>query len=300
VAEPSVVGEIAERLAALQLGATAPRRLAIVVPLLPGSHEAVRRLLAQGRPFDPEEMPELDRHEVFLTPEEAIFVVESDRGADAIAPLLSKPDLWKAADAWQEHIAGPPRLAEVVYSWARAEEAGELSFLPTPGPGDRSVRTRSARVRKTRSFLPIADSLFSLNRAKMPDHRPPPTGMVRRRVDGSSPSDGSAKAPVNRGFLVQVDLAFVACAVGMEHVVEQSGFHGLSVHCRETQERSLSVCIAGNPNARPRAARGGGVGLVDPGAGALVRAHVRAGWFDQLRLKEKPRKPGLFYRGARI
>ena len=115
---------------------TAPRRLAIVVPLRLGAHEAVRRLLAHGPPFEPGQMHELDRHEVFLTEEEAIFVFESDRGADAIAAVLSKPALWKAADAWQEHIAGPPRLAERVYSWARSGEAGGLSFLPTPGPGD--------------------------------------------------------------------------------------------------------------------------------------------------------------------
>jgi hypothetical protein len=102
------------------------------VPLLPGAHEGVRGLLARGTPFDP---AEIDRHEVFLTPEEAIFVFESDRGAEAIA-ALSNPELWQAADTWQEHIAGPPRLAEVVYSWARADEGGELSFLPTSGPGD--------------------------------------------------------------------------------------------------------------------------------------------------------------------
>jgi hypothetical protein len=112
------------------VNAEMPRRVAIVVPLLPGAHEAVRRQLAQGPPFDPAEPPELERHEVFLTREEAIFVFESDRGADAIG-LLSK-----AANAWQEHIAGPPRLAEVVYSRTRADEVGELSFLPTPGPGD--------------------------------------------------------------------------------------------------------------------------------------------------------------------
>jgi hypothetical protein len=136
VAQPSVVGEIVERLAALQLGSEAPRRLAVVVPLRPGAGEAVRGLLAQGPPFDPEAVLELDRHEVFLTPEEAIFVFESDSGADAIVVLLSKPELWKATKAWQEHVAGPPRLAENVYSWARPEEVADLSFLPTPGPGD--------------------------------------------------------------------------------------------------------------------------------------------------------------------
>lgn len=136
VAQSSLVGEIAERLAALQLGPAAPRRLMLVLPLRPGAHEAVRRLLAEGPPFDVEHIPQLDRHGVFLTREEAIFVFESAGGADAMVALLSRSEFWQAAGLWQEHIAGPPRLAEDAYSWSRAEETDELSFLPTPGPGD--------------------------------------------------------------------------------------------------------------------------------------------------------------------
>jgi hypothetical protein len=136
VAQSSLVGEIAERLAAFQLGAVAPRRLTLVLPLKPGAEDSVRRLLAQGPPFEPDRIEELDRHEVLLTPGEAIFVFESERGADAIAALLAKSEFWQAAGDWQEHVAGPPRLAESVYSWARADEPDELSFLPTPGPGD--------------------------------------------------------------------------------------------------------------------------------------------------------------------
>lgn len=136
VAQSSLVGEIAERLAALQLGATAPRRLALVVPLKPGAEEAVRGLLAKGPPFDPASIAELDRHEVYLTPEEVVFTFQSDSGSDAIGAMLSQPDFWQAAGAWQEHLDGPPRVAEDVYSWARADDADELSFLPTPGPGD--------------------------------------------------------------------------------------------------------------------------------------------------------------------
>jgi len=136
VAQSSLVGEIAERLAALQLGAAAPRRLMLVLPLRPDAHEAVRRLLTAGPPFDAEQIPELERHDVFLTREEAIFVFESADGADAIASLLSRSEVWRAAGFWQEHISGPPLLAEKLYSWSRAEETDELSFLPTPGPGD--------------------------------------------------------------------------------------------------------------------------------------------------------------------
>src|SRR5512140_3142825 len=84
VAQPSVVGEIAERLAALQLGAQTSRRLVVVVPLEPGEHTSVSRLLKQGPPFDPASIAGLDRHEAFVTPDEAVFVFESELGADAL------------------------------------------------------------------------------------------------------------------------------------------------------------------------------------------------------------------------
>jgi hypothetical protein len=136
VAQPSVVGEIAERLAALQLGAQTSRRVVVVVPLKPGEHPSVSRLLKQGPPFDPAAIAGLDRHEVFVTSDEAVFVFESELGSGALAPLLADPELWEAAAAWGEHVAGPPRIAESAFSWTRNEPEEDISFLPTPGPGD--------------------------------------------------------------------------------------------------------------------------------------------------------------------
>jgi hypothetical protein len=121
VPQSSLVGEIAERLAALQLGPEATRRTALVVPLKQGAHPAVRALLAEGPPFDPEQMTGLDRHEVFLTSQEAVFLFESQLGVEALEPLLAEPELWRAAAAWRDHLAGPPRLAEDVFSWTRAD-----------------------------------------------------------------------------------------------------------------------------------------------------------------------------------
>ena len=121
VPQPSLVGEIAERLTALQLGPEATRRTALVIPLKKEAHEAVRRLLEAGPPFDPEQTTGLDRHEVFLTSDEVVFVFESKLGAEALEPLLAEPELWEAAAAWRDHLAGPPRLAEDVFSWTRAE-----------------------------------------------------------------------------------------------------------------------------------------------------------------------------------
>jgi hypothetical protein len=131
VAQAGVIAEIAERLAALQLGSEGRRRLTIVLPLVEGAREAVRTLLADGPPFDPEALG-LDRHEVFLTSTEAVFVFESELGASTLEPLLQEPDLWKSAAAWHEYLAGPPRIAEDVYSWTRPPVRVDNSLLP-PG-----------------------------------------------------------------------------------------------------------------------------------------------------------------------
>jgi hypothetical protein len=126
VSEPGVIGELAERLTVLRAG----RRTAVVLPLQPGAEPAVRALLAEGPPFDPDAIG-LDRHEVYLTPTEAVFVFESRLGANVLEPLLAEPGLWDTAAAWREQLAGPPRIAESVYSWQRMP-AGDPSLLP-PG-----------------------------------------------------------------------------------------------------------------------------------------------------------------------
>ena len=131
VAQSGVVAEIAERLAAMQFGSEGRRRLAIILPLHEESREAVRALLAAGPPFDPETLG-LDRHQVFLTASEAVFVFESDLGASGLEPLLQQPELWQSAAAWHDHLAGPPRIAEDAFSWARPSVHIDPSLLP-PG-----------------------------------------------------------------------------------------------------------------------------------------------------------------------
>jgi hypothetical protein len=130
VVEPGMVGELAERLTALR-AAGAERRTAVVVPLVPGSHAAVRALLAEGPPFDPAALG-LDRHLVFLTETEVVFVFESWLGASVLEPMLSEPGIWERAAAWHQYLAGPPRIAQGVYSWARPSVAADRSLLP-PG-----------------------------------------------------------------------------------------------------------------------------------------------------------------------
>ena len=136
VAQPSLLGEILDQVVAHRLRDVTPRRVAIVLPIKPGSHDAVRGLLAAGPPFDPHDIPGLERHEVFLTADEVVFTFDAQLSDRALDALLDAPELWPAAVAWREHLAGPPRLAESAYSWLRIEESDELSSLPTPGPGD--------------------------------------------------------------------------------------------------------------------------------------------------------------------
>jgi hypothetical protein len=80
--QPNLISEIAERLAALELGGHAVGRAAVIVPIEPGTHERARELLAGGPPFDPEAVG-LERHQVFLTTDEVVFLFESRLGAPA-------------------------------------------------------------------------------------------------------------------------------------------------------------------------------------------------------------------------
>jgi hypothetical protein len=109
-------------------------RMIVVVPVKESAREHVRALVAKGPPFD---LPSsgLDAHHVFLTEGEAIFVVEAaDRSA--LERLVANVDVWAAAEAWREYVAGKPRLAKDAYSWTRSDVPEGVSFAPTPGPGD--------------------------------------------------------------------------------------------------------------------------------------------------------------------
>lgn len=115
--EAGILQEIIGRLASLSLAP--PRRATVVLPLADGAVERVREVVAQGPPFDPAETS-LVRHQLLLTPREAIFTFETDTD-EGLSTLLSQLDLWAAAATWRELVAGPPRLAEVAYAWERPE-----------------------------------------------------------------------------------------------------------------------------------------------------------------------------------
>lgn len=112
-----IVQELVERLADLRLAA--PRKATVVVPLVEGAIDRVRELVAHGPPFDPAEA-QLTRHELFLTPREAIFVFEAE-SEDGLRSLLGRLELWAQAASWAELVAAAPRLAHLAYAWERPE-----------------------------------------------------------------------------------------------------------------------------------------------------------------------------------
>jgi hypothetical protein len=100
---------------------TAPtmKRLVVVVPLKPGNRSKVREILAAGPPFELVKT-DFDRHDVFLTDDEAIFLFEGERAADGLRLPGDEPELWRAAEEWKPYLAGQPRVASTAFSWTRS------------------------------------------------------------------------------------------------------------------------------------------------------------------------------------
>jgi hypothetical protein len=109
------------------------KRAIVILPIKDGTHEDVRRLVAEGQPFVPGDLG-LERRHVFVTDGEVVIFFEGT-GA-ALERVLGDPSLAAVAVAVGQYVAGAPRVAEDASSWAKIEAGDGLSFAPTPGPGD--------------------------------------------------------------------------------------------------------------------------------------------------------------------
>lgn len=101
------------------------QQLAIVVPLRKGADKRAAELLAAGAPFDPGEAG-FERHAVYLTGSEAVFVFEGPEvewRLDDLVYVASHPLLRDSLNEWAKLVDGQPRRARRVYSWSRDEAA---------------------------------------------------------------------------------------------------------------------------------------------------------------------------------
>ena len=95
-------------------------RIAIVVPFPAEQGDVVAKLLEAGPPFDLAEAG-IERHAVYVTAREAVFVFE---GADIeweLDDLVHEfhPQVAQALAQWRELVEGEPRIARPVFLWER-------------------------------------------------------------------------------------------------------------------------------------------------------------------------------------
>jgi hypothetical protein len=92
------------------------RRLTIVARLKPGANADAEGLIAEGPPFAPDDLG-FERHFVFLTATEAVFLFEGPSVEWVVDDLVSDPVSSAAFAAWRPLLDGPPRLAREVFAW---------------------------------------------------------------------------------------------------------------------------------------------------------------------------------------
>jgi hypothetical protein len=95
-------------------------RLMIVARLRDDAHDEAEVLLKEGPPFDPEELG-LDRHSVYLTASELVFVFEGPEVEWIVNDIVDDPVVAVFFAPWEKLIEGTPRLAHERFYWSRAE-----------------------------------------------------------------------------------------------------------------------------------------------------------------------------------
>lgn len=98
-------------------------QFAIVARLQPGAEPRAAELLSTGPPFDPAERG-FERHAVYLSAGEVVFVFEAPEAESIVSDLVDEPFSWivtDALEAWRPLIDGHPRIARVEYSWEREQ-----------------------------------------------------------------------------------------------------------------------------------------------------------------------------------
>lgn len=94
------------------------RRLAVVVRLKPDSEARAAELLEAGPPFDPEAVG-LERHAVYLSHSELVFVFEGPEVEWIVDGIVDSPGRSAVFDAWRPLLDGPPRIAREAHYWER-------------------------------------------------------------------------------------------------------------------------------------------------------------------------------------
>ena len=104
------------------------QQLAVIARLKTGAEPRAAELIAGGPPFDPAESG-LDRHAVYLSAGEVVFVFEGPEVEWIVDAMIENPFRWPltaAFDEWRPLVEAPPRIARPAYAWAREPPADRI------------------------------------------------------------------------------------------------------------------------------------------------------------------------------
>ncbi len=96
------------------------KRLMIVARLRDDVHDEAEVLLAEGPPFDSEQLG-LERHSAYLTAGEVVFLFEGPEVEWIVNDLVDDPRVAPFFAPWETLIESTPRLAHERFHWSRTE-----------------------------------------------------------------------------------------------------------------------------------------------------------------------------------
>lgn len=94
-------------------------KVALIARLKRGAEPRAAELIRGGPPFDPATVG-FERHTVYLSATEVMFVFEGREVAWVIDKLVGDPFQWVLTDAleeWKKIVEGSPRIARALYTW---------------------------------------------------------------------------------------------------------------------------------------------------------------------------------------
>ena len=97
-------------------------QIAIVARLKDGVEAQAAELIRQGPPLDLASAG-FERHHVFLSATEVVFVFEGHEVEWTLDKLVGDPFQWmlnEALSTWKDLLEAPPRIARPLYVWERA------------------------------------------------------------------------------------------------------------------------------------------------------------------------------------
>lgn len=97
------------------------QRVAVIANLKPDAEEQAAELIKEGPPFDLKGGG-FERHAVYLSGDQAVFVFEGGRLDHLLQAVIRAPKASAKFRAWEPLLDGMPKVAREAYFWQRGEE----------------------------------------------------------------------------------------------------------------------------------------------------------------------------------